>query len=235
MGKIIQPELSHIPKRIRFVVFDLDGTLADTFEDIARATNSVLKAFGCPTLDTATIKQYVGRGARNLMIQALGPDKEAFADAATVLWREHYERHPADHTNLYPGAVELLEWLRERDVRTGILSNKFDGLTRQIAAAMGLSDRVDFVQGETDEFPRKPDPALLDHLLDLYGVRRNEVLVVGDGEPDFELACNAGVAFCAVLTGLATREDWGRIGAPWVVGTLAELLEQLRHCGVCDR
>jgi phosphoglycolate phosphatase len=100
---------------MRLVVFDLYGTLADTFEDIAQATNHALMAFGCPTMTTEAIKQrHVGRGARNLMARTLGAGKEAFADAAAVLWREYYESHPTDHTRFYPGAVELLEWLRAR-------------------------------------------------------------------------------------------------------------------------
>lgn len=234
MKKKVQSILPDIPKRIRLIAFDLDGTLADTFEDIARATNSVLRAFDCPTLDTATIKSYVGRGARYLVARALGPDKETFADAATVLWREHYERHPTDHTTLYPGTVALLEWLRERNVRTAIVSNKLDGLTKQIAGTMGLADRVDFVRGESDEFPRKPDPALLDHVLELYGVKREESVMVGDSAPDFELAQSAGVTFCGVLTGLATRDEWRSLGATWTVETLAVLHEQLRASGACE-
>jgi len=225
--------LEGIPKQVRFVAFDLDGTLADTFRDVANVTNHVLKAFGCPALDLETVKTYVGRGARNLMLKALGPEKEAFADAAAVLWREYYESHPVDYTSLYPGAVELLEWLRKRDVRTAILSNKPDLLTRRIAMAMGLAERVDFVRGETDEYPRKPDPALLNHLLELYGVRPEQALVVGDGEPDFELAQNAGTAFCGVLTGQATREDFEAMGACFVVETLEVLQHILEDSGAC--
>lgn len=234
MGEKVQPVLACMPKRVRLVVFDLDGTLADTFEDIAQATNRVLKAFDCPVLDTETIKGYVGRGVRNLMARALGPEKEAFADAAAVLWREYYELHPVDYTRLYPGVIELLEWLRERNVRTAILSNKVDKLTRQIAEAMGLATRVDFVRGESDEFPRKPDPALVDHLLQLYGIEREATLVVGDGAPDFELARNARVAFCGVLTGQATRDDFKALGVDWVVENLDVLRRQLEASGACE-
>jgi len=235
MTRKVEPVPTAIPRPLKLVAFDLDGTLADTFEDIAEATNHALMAFGCPTLPFETIKGYVGRGVRNLMARALGPDKEAFADSAAVLWREYYERHPTDHTLLYPGAVELLEWLRARDVRTVILSNKVDVLTQRIAAAMGLADRVDLVRGESDEFPRKPDPALLNHILELYGVRREQALVVGDSLPDVEIARNAGVAFCGVLTGQAARDDFREMAVSWVVETLAALREQLDAAGACAR
>jgi phosphoglycolate phosphatase len=231
MTGMVKPFPASIPRPVRLVAFDLDGTLADTFEDIAQATNHALMAFGCPTLSTETIKAYVGLGARNLMTRALGPDKETFADAAAVLWREYYERHPADYTRLYPGAVDLLEWLRARDVRTAILSNKVEELTRRIAAQMGLAARVDLLRGESDEFPRKPDPALLNHILELYGVRREQALVVGDSLPDFELARNAGVTFCGVLTGQATRDDYRAMGVSWIVETLDVLREQLEASG----
>jgi len=225
--------ISPISKSVRLVVFDLDGTLADTFEDIARATNHVLTAFGCPTLPAEVIKTYVGRGARNLMARALGPANEAFADAAAVLWREYYEHHPADHTSLYPGAVELLEWLRARDVRTAILSNKMDRLTQIIAAQLGLAARVDFILGESDAFARKPDPAALNHVLSVFGIRREQTVVVGDGEPDVEFARNAGAAFCAVLTGQATRKDFEALGVAWIVENLEVLREQLEASGAC--
>jgi phosphoglycolate phosphatase len=235
MEQVTRTVVSEIPRKVRLVAFDLDGTLADTFEDIAQATNHALTAFGCQPLDLQTIKGYVGRGARNLMARTLGPDKQAFADAAAVLWREYYERHPTDHTQLYPGAVELLEWLRAGDVRTAIWSNKVDSLTQRIATQMGLAARVDFVRGESDDFPRKPDPALLDHVLQLYGVRRECAVIVGDSIPDLELACNAGVAFCGVLTGQATREDYLPLGATWIVETLDDLRRQLQDSGACTR
>jgi len=222
-----------IPPRVRLVVFDLDGTLADTFEDIAQATNRALRAFGRPTLDPATIKNYVGRGARNLMARALGPEHEQFADAAAVLWSEYYERHPIDHTRLYPGAVRLLEWLRARKVVTAILSNKLDRLTQQIAAAMGLAARVDIVRGENDEFPRKPHPAVLEHYASLFGVRPDEMLVVGDSAPDIELARGTGAAFCGVLTGQFGREEFAALGVAWIVETLEALRCQLEAAGAC--
>jgi len=233
MDETSEAVVAEIPDQVRLVAFDLDGTLADTFEDIAQATNRVLKAFGCPTLDTETVKAMVGRGARNLMAAALGSGKETFADAAAVLWRESYERYPTDHTRLYPGVVELLEWLRKHDVRTAILSNKVDNLTQRIATAMGLAARVDFIRGESDEFPRKPDPALLDHLLSLYGVRREQTLIVGDSAPDVEFARNASVAFCGVLTGQAKREQLEALGVSWTVETLEVLHRQLEASGAC--
>ncbi|MCX8035671.1 MAG: HAD family hydrolase [Candidatus Sumerlaeia bacterium] len=222
------PHTPTMPRSVRLVAFDLDGTLADPFKDIAEATNHALMAFGCPTLPAETIKQFVGRGVRELMARALGPDRAAFADAAVVFWREYYERHPTDHTRLYPGVVELLEWLQQANIRTAIWSNKVDALTQRICAALGLAARVDFIRGESSEFPRKPDPALLDHVINLFGVKRDSVLVVGDSLPDLELARNAGVAFCGVLTGQATREDFARWNAPWVVETLEVLHKQLR-------
>ncbi|MBM3333386.1 HAD-IIIA family hydrolase [Candidatus Sumerlaeota bacterium] len=218
-----QSEGKSIPPRVGLVVFDLDGTLADTFEDIAQATNHVLKAFGCPTLPTETIKGYVGKGARNLLGQLLGPDKQPYVADATALWLDYYERHPTDHTQLYPGAIELIEWLRAHGVRTAILSNKMNSLTQRISAELGLAARVDFVRGESKQWPRKPDPALLDHLIQHFGVKREEVLIVGDSVSDVELARNAGVAFCGVLTGQATREDLERLGATWVAENLVVL------------
>jgi phosphoglycolate phosphatase len=233
MGEPVATVVDHIPQRLRLVAFDLDGTLADTFEDIAQATNQVLSAFGCPTLPTATIKSFVGYGARNLVAKALGPGREAFVDAAAVLWRELYERHPVEQSSLYPGAVELLEWLQSCDVRTAILSNKVDSLTQQIAKALGLADRVDFVRGECAEFPRKPDPALLQHLMELYAVRPEQTLVVGDSGADLEFARNAGVAFCGVLTGQFGREDFRALDAAWLVANLEVFREQLDASGAC--
>jgi phosphoglycolate phosphatase len=227
------PAAPPIPARVRFVAFDLDGTLADTFEDIAAATNRALKAFGCAPLETAAIKRFVGRGVRHLMARALGPGKDKFADAAAVLWTEYYERHATDRTRLCPGAVQLLEWLRACNIATAVLSNKPDNLTQQITKAMGLAERVDFIRGESGEFPRKPDPAVLHHLASLYGVRPAEMLVVGDGVPDLEFARRAGAAFCAVLTGQLARDELTAHGVDWIVETLEVLHRQLEESGAC--
>jgi len=235
MSENVKSILPHMPEQIRLVVFDLDGTLADTFEDIAAATNHVLTSFDCPTLDVATIKTYVGCGARHLLARALGPERETFADAAVVLWREFYERHPTDHATLYPGVVDLLEWLRDHDVRTAIVSNKVDALTQTVATTMGLAERVDFVCGEADEFPRKPDPAILDHIREMFGVRREHTLVVGDNTPDLDLARNGGAAFCGVLTGQIARDQFRAQGAEWLVDTMDVLHEQLKASGACQR
>lgn len=110
-----------------------------------------------------------------------------------------------------------------------------DGLTQRITSAIGLAERVDPICGKSDEFPRKPDPALLDHLPALCGIRREQALVVGDSLPDVEFARNSGAAFCGVLTGQATHEDFREVGVSWVVETLKDLCEQLEASGASAR
>lgn len=209
---------------IRLIVFDLDGTLVDAFADIAAAANHALRLLGRPERPVDKISPHVGNGGRNLMkslLEAGASEKEI--DQAFEGWRAYYAEHPCDFAKPYPGVPEALAELHQRGIKLALISNKLDELTRSIAEHLGLAKYFDAIQGEQASVPRKPDPAALYRLMDRFGVKAEETLMVGDGDADMKVATNAGVAGIGVNYGVYSEEKLKELGAAVVLGSMSEL------------
>ena len=214
---------------VRLIVFDLDGTLVDTFEDIAAAANHGLGLVGRPPQDLSLIMSRVGGGGRNLMAKCLGEDAtEQEITRAFEGWRDYYKTHPCVHARPYPGVKETLEGLRLKGARLAVLSNKLHEITVKVLRQLGLLECFDSVQGEAPPRPRKPDPAEILRLMDKYGICRHEVLIVGDGEADVQMARNAGVRLVGVSYGVNTAARLREMGAEAVIARFPELLDLVR-------
>ena len=141
-------------------VFDVDGTLLDTLDDLVVLTNDALAEFNLPPRTREEVNSYVGNGVKALMYQAVpeGTPQDV-ADACLARWKENYGTYPNDLTKPYPGIPALLAELRRRGCQLGVLSNKFDGGVQFIMNKC-LPDAVDVQHGEggPQNFPRKPDP-----------------------------------------------------------------------------
>jgi phosphoglycolate phosphatase len=186
----------------RIAIFDLDGTLVDSVDDLAASVNHALAALGLPLRATEEVRAFVGEGARLLLSRAVGPHPE-LVDRALALWREHYDVHLLDRTRPYPGVVEALDGTGRT---LAVLTNKPGPMARAILDGLDLSRCFAAVVGG-DEAPRKPDPAgVLRLLRDLSG-RPEEAVFVGDSRVDAETARNAGVPFVGVTWGLGSRGD----------------------------
>lgn len=186
------------------VVFDLDGTLVDAFEDIRSAVNHALAAHGLPIQDIATIRGWVGDGIATLMQRALShpsmpPGAMDHHARITTLARGYYAAHPADAATIYPGMLAAVEAARAAGARTAILTNKPDSITQPLCDRLGLRPWFDAILGEVPGRPIKPAPAALEGLVP--GLAQCRLAIVGDGRPDGELARNAGAAYFGV--------DWG--------------------------
>jgi phosphoglycolate phosphatase len=219
---------------MNLAVFDLDGTLVDSFEDIARAANHALTRLGHEPLPTPVIQRAVGHGLGNLIRRFL-PDADTgtVADAVAAV-REYYQKHPADCSTTYPGIPEALDRLGEIGVRRVVLSNKIDDIVQSIAKILGLSERTDEVWGHRDGYPLKPDPASLRTILRRYGCTPEDCVVVGDAGPDADLARNAGTHFCAVTWGMTPRDCWELRPGEWIVDTPEELIPLFGWRGSID-
>ncbi len=145
-------------REFRAVLFDLDGTLADTLADLANATNRALAALGCPTHPLAAYRYFVGDGARELCLRALPADSQHLADDVLRLMRAHYDAHCFDETRLYPGIPELVAALHQRRLKLAVLSNKPDEFTKRMIAHYFQPSPFDVVRGQTPNVPLKPDP-----------------------------------------------------------------------------
>jgi phosphoglycolate phosphatase len=217
---------------IRLIVFDLDGTLVDTFDDIAAAANFALRMAGRPDQPVDLIRSRVGGGGRNLMRQCLGPDaSDGEVDAAFVHWRDYYAERPSEKARLYPGVAEGLRVLRARGIRLAVLSNKLHMLTERIVRDLGLDQWIERVQGEDPARPRKPDPALLLEIMKDLDARPENTLMVGDGDADMIVARNAGIDAVGVSWGVRSRASLEELGARRVVDTMEDLVSLVANQG----
>lgn len=209
-----------LPK-LRLLVFDLDGTLIDSRQDLVQSVNATLQHLGLPQLPEAVVASYVGDGAALLVRRALGlappsqgsrpaPLPELTSSQAEQLetalawFLQHYHRHQLDCTSLYPGVEAALPALKKTH-RLAVLTNKPLRNTMGILEGLGVLPLFDRVYGG-DSFPhKKPDPAGLRALLEEFSASAGETLMVGDSHVDIRTGHNAGVWTCGVTYGFAPQ------------------------------
>ena len=207
------------------VIFDLDGTLLNTLEDLADAGNWVCTQKGWPTHELEEFKYFVGNGLTK-MIQRLSPEgfKAPEQVAATLAeFTPYYDAHKADKTAPYAGLPEALEELKGAGVQMAVLTNKANELAGPVMEHYypGL---FPVVQGAVSGLPTKPDPTLLHRLMEQMGADRANTLFVGDSNVDIRTAKNGGLNSCGVLWGFRTREELLEEGADHIVETPEQLV-----------
>lgn len=213
-------------KRHQAVIFDLDGTLLDTLEDIANSMNAVLRRHGRPEHDTPVYKYFVGDGMETLVRKALPADQRGEETVATCLaeMRAEYGRRWADTTRPYPGIPELLTGLSLRGIKTAVLSNKPDDFTRLTVERFLASWRFEHVIGLTQGSPKKPDPEAALQIARALGAAPEDCLYLGDTGTDMRTASNAGMFAVGALWGFRTAEEMLADGALELIAQPWELL-----------
>jgi phosphoglycolate phosphatase len=212
--------------KIRGVVFDLDGTLLDTLEDIADAANAALAERGHPVHPVEAYKYFVGDGAPTLIHRIL-PDAArtpAEEEALLVRYKQLYGEGWDRKTAPYPGIMEMLNTLAARGLKIAVLSNKPQDAT--IACVGGFLRGCNFVivQGQTEQFPKKPDPAGANAIARRCGIDPAEWLYVGDTATDMQTAVRAGMFPVGALWGFRTAEELTTHGARRLIAHPSELL-----------
>ncbi|HOD65026.1 MAG TPA: HAD-IA family hydrolase [Smithellaceae bacterium] len=208
-------------KPVDLMMFDFDGTLADTGEDIAASVNHALTALGLGSLPVDVILGFVGDGLRILMERALGADDRAKLEEAMKFFLCHYEKHLLDHTRLYPAAEEMLNHFHSK--KKVILTNKRYYLTMAIAKGLKIDRRFLEIVGSDSTPFQKPDGRVVAYLLEKYGVAPSRAVLIGDSVNDVAAAKNAGVLSCVHLNGLGNREAMLKMGADFYVEQLTEI------------
>jgi len=211
------------------VLFDLDGTLLDTLEDIARSMNAVLINAGFPAHPVGAYRGFVGEGISNLVRCAL---PERCADERTVQQHvsamiDEYGRRWAEHTRPYPEIPELLHALTVRKFKMAVLSNKMDSFTRDMVKNLLADWQFEEVLGAQPSIPRKPDPAGALLISRQCGVRPEEFLYLGDSNTDMQTAVNAGMYPVGALWGFQSADQLLDAGAQKLIGKPLELLTLL--------
>jgi phosphoglycolate phosphatase len=207
---------------IRLAVFDLDGTLVDSLEDLWRAVGHALAVVGLPARSLAEVRAFVGEGAARLVGRAVAPHPH-LADPALRAWRAHYQEHLLDHTRLFPGMADVLA---SAPCALAVHTNKPGAMARRILEGLGVLGRFAAVIGG-DEAPRKPDPTGTLGILARLSVPPAEALLVGDSAIDCQTASSAGIRFVAVTWGLGSAAELEAAGARSFARDTSELLPWL--------
>lgn len=211
---------------IRTLIFDLDGTLLNTIDDLADAANWVCTCNGWPTFTVDEYKWKVGNGIPKLVERFTPPQAQTPETLAGALaqFSARYAAHKMDKTAPYPGILPMLDRLRAEGVTTAVFSNKADGLCRPIIRNY-FGDSFTLVRGNLPGVPTKPDPAgLLDMMKQLQAVPET-TLFVGDSDVDVQTAHNAGLAVIGVSWGFRGEHELRAAGADFLVDTPDQLLE----------
>lgn len=206
----------------RLAIFDLDGTLVDSVDDLAASVNHALGRVGLPPRELDEIRGFVGEGARVLLERAVAPYAERL-EPALAAWWAHYEEHCLDRTRAYPGIGALLAGAGRA---LAVHTNKPGALARKILEGLGLRAHFAVVLGG-DEAPRKPDPAGVRLIQARVGAGPDETIFVGDSRIDVATARAAGVRMVGVTWGLASRAELVRAGATELVEDASELARLL--------
>jgi phosphoglycolate phosphatase len=210
------------------VVFDLDGTLADTAADIREALVRALASEGFPPVDLASVRLMIGGGPRLLVrraLERLGVEDEAgLVERLTRGFYTEYKRQNNRETRLFDGVESTLRRLHEAGVRVGICSNKPDELCRMLARNFSLERYVDEILGSDDVRPKKPDPAPLLAVIERLGAPPGDTLYVGDSETDVATARAAGVRVMLVDHGYTLRAA-SQLGADGVLESITDLVK----------
>lgn len=203
-------------------LFDMDGTLLDTLDDLTAAVNHTLAQYGYPRRTREEVRQGLGNGAVKLIAALLpeGEDTPGF-DAIMRDYKAWYQAHTCVLTRPYPGVPELLAHLTRQGCRVAIVSNKPHGAACELAEKFfpGVP-----TFGESPATPRKPAPDMVFHALTALGAEKDTAVYVGDSEVDVQTARNAGLPVIGVAWGFRGREALAAAGAETIVDTAAELL-----------
>ena len=215
--------------KFKAVLFDLDGTLLNTLDDLADSMNSSLKRFNFPTHPVDTYRYLVGNGLINLVRQALpeGHRDEATIDEVAVAQWEEYAKNWAAKTKPYEGIPQLLDALEERRVAMCVFSNKPDDFAHKIIQKFLFTWRFDVVLGQTKDIPVKPNPLGANQIARKLGVKNAEFLYVGDSNTDMKTANAAGMFAVGVLWGFRPKDELIAAGAKVLIERPSDLLKLL--------
>ncbi len=214
---------------IKCCIFDLDGTLVDSLEDLAQTVNLLRQEKKLPPHPTDAYRLMVGDGVAMLLKRAFPGTEETELAELKAQFDEIYVTQCMKNTCLYPGMKELLQGLKKRNILSAVLTNKPEAFARKICDTLFDETMFAEVIGQQEQFPKKPAPDGVLSILEKYGIQKREMLFVGDSDVDILTAKNAGVTACGVLWGFRSRQELKNAGADFLIETPRELLNLTEH------
>ncbi len=220
-------------KKFDTVIFDLDGTLLNTQEDLADAVNYALTTCKMPERTLDEIRRFVGNGIRNLMRRAV-PEGEANPEfeKAFESFRFYYKEHCNEKTKLYPGVAKMLAELKEKGYHLAIVSNKADFAVRELRE-LYFGDTVEAAVGEREGIARKPAKDMVEQVMREMGVMPEHAVYVGDSDVDIQTAANSGIPCISVTWGFRDKEFLREHGAVHFAETAEEVVALVEQ-GLCS-
>lgn|SRR5574344_1959088 len=218
---------------IKYIIFDLDGTLVDTITDLMRSVNFALEKMGYPRRDIAEIKSFVGNGIAKLVERSL-PDNARSSDIIQKTlshFTNHYDLHCKDTSVPYPGIYELLEELVKRKIILSVASNKYQKATSLIISSLFPDISFASVMGHREGTARKPEPEIIYNIMDEIisdgTIKKEEVMLIGDSSTDILTARNASIAVCAVTWGFRPIEELKKFKPDYLAEEPLDILKYL--------
>jgi phosphoglycolate phosphatase len=211
--------------KFKGVIFDLDGTLVNSLEDIADAMNKVLQKLDFPTHNYEQYQYFIGNGLRNLVSKSLPEihQDESQIDYCYQLMVDEYRNNCTNQTKPYDGIIELLNYLANENIKLGVLSNKSDELTKKIVAAL-FPNRFESVLGLSVEALKKPNPSEAISITNSWEFRPEEIIFVGDSGIDMQTATNANMKALGVAWGYRPKKELIAEGAEVVINHPSDLI-----------
>lgn len=214
--------------KYKAVLYDMDGTVLDTLDDLTDAVNAALRRFGFPEQSAAHVRGVLGNGARRLITGCLpeGTD-DAVAEAVLEFYKPYYDAHCREKTAPYPGVIALMQRLHDAGVKQAVVSNKPDSAVKELAELF-FGGLIESAVGESGTVRLKPCPDAVLAAAKLMGADREECVYVGDSEVDIETARRAGMDCISVAWGFRDEDMLRDNGASRIVRTAEELFDALR-------
>ena len=203
---------------IKAVIFDLDGTLLNTLEDLWISTNFTLSQFGYPVRTLEEVRMFVGNGVRKLIERAV-PENCENVEECLAVFKKHYAENMYNHTAPYNSVEKILKELQGQGVKTGVVSNKFDLAVKKLCEKY-FGDLIDIAVGQCDDVPSKPSPNGV--LKALKELNEKTALYVGDSEVDVQTAKNANLPCIGVTWGFRDRENLN--GADFIIDKPCDII-----------
>lgn len=202
------------------VIFDLDGTILNTLDDLADSANHVLAEQGFPTHPTEQYKTFVGNGIPKLIQRILPNDvSDDVFERTLAEFGAYYDVHKNDKTAPYAGIREMLSELKSRGLKLCVLSNKQHNLSVQIVKHHFGEDTFDIIRGKMEQFPAKPDPASCSDVISILNIPKSNILYVGDSNVDMQTGINAGLTKCGVSWGFRSVDELKSAGADYIASS----------------
>lgn len=219
--------------KIQAILFDLDGTLLNTLEDLTDAVNFALRESNYQERTLEEVKAFLGNGVQKLVERAVPNGTiQSQIEACLLVFKKYYSTHMQDKTKPYDGILPLLKQLRQDDYKIGIVSNKFDQAVKQLQRDY-FEGLVDVAIGESSAVRKKPAPDCVFHAIQELDTFKDGCLYVGDSDVDVKTAHNAGILCIGVTWGFRNREVLIHAGADYIVDNPLDILAVIGGNGQC--